>query len=90
MCHNEVRDLTTNLLTEVCHQVITEPDLQSLSTETFVSKSTNTQDGARLDIAVDFFWEAIGGTREGSYREAIGSTREGRRIGSTRKHERGK
>ena len=50
------RDLTANLLTEVCHAVSTEPDLQPLSTETFRSNSTNTQDGARLDIAVNGFW----------------------------------
>ena len=48
--HNEIRDLTANLLTEVCHKVSTEPDLQPLSTETFSSNSTNTQDGVRLYI----------------------------------------
>ena len=54
--HNEIRDLTANLLTEVCHQVSTEPDLQPLTNETWRMKSTNTQDGARLDIAVNGFW----------------------------------
>ena len=54
--HNKIRDLTANLLTEVCHEVSTEPDLQPLSTETFSLNSTNTQDGARLDIAVNGFW----------------------------------
>ena len=28
LCHNEIRDLTANLLTEVCHQVHVEPKLQ--------------------------------------------------------------
>ena len=54
--HNEIRDLTANLLTEVYHEVITEQDLQPLSTETFSLSSTNTQDGARLDTAVNGFW----------------------------------
>ena len=29
--HNEIRDLTANLLTEVCHQVQVEPELQAVS-----------------------------------------------------------
>ena len=31
--HNEIRDLTANLLTEVCNDVCIEPDLQPLSGE---------------------------------------------------------
>ena len=50
--HKKIR---AKLLTEVC-QVSTEPDLQPLTTETFRLKSTNTQDGARLDISVNDFW----------------------------------
>ena len=61
---HEIRDLTANLLTEVCHEVITEPDLQPLSTETFSLSSTNIQDGARLDIAVNGFW---GGRHERTF-----------------------
>ena len=33
--HNEVRDLTATLLTEVCSQVATEPELQPVSQEEF-------------------------------------------------------
>ena len=33
-----------------------EPDLQPLSGEVLSSSSSNTQDGARLDIAVNGFW----------------------------------
>lgn len=33
--HNEVRDMTASLLTEVCHNVATEPPLQPLSREKF-------------------------------------------------------
>ena len=32
--HNELRDLTAHLLTQVCHGVKTEPDLQPLTGET--------------------------------------------------------
>ncbi len=52
--HNEIRDVTANLLTEVCHNVITEPDLQPLSGMT--RATSNTADRARLDIAVNGFW----------------------------------
>ena len=31
--HNEIRDLTATLLTEVCHNVLVEPDLQPLTGE---------------------------------------------------------
>ena len=39
--HNKVRDITASLLSEVCHNVFTEPHL----------KSANTDDNSRLDIA---------------------------------------
>ena len=51
--HNEIRDLTANLLTEVCHDVYVEPDLQPLMGEQLVNATANTQDGARLDIAAN-------------------------------------
>ncbi len=56
MRHNEVRDVTASLLTEVCHGVTTEPHLQSLSGETMSHRSANTEVGARLDIAMYGFW----------------------------------
>ena len=31
ICHNEIRDLTASLLTEVCHEVSIEPDLQIIT-----------------------------------------------------------
>ena len=46
--HNEVRDLTATLLTEVCHNVATEPALQPISAETFCNATANTVDDARL------------------------------------------
>ena len=54
--HNELRDITASLLTEVCHDVRIEPDLQPLTGENFAYASANSTDGARLDIAVSGFW----------------------------------
>ncbi len=62
--HNEIRDLTATLLTEVCNNVCTEPELQPVSQEALRGASTNRQDGARLDIAANGFW---GGTFERTY-----------------------
>ena len=54
--HNEVRDITASLLSEVCHASLPEPHLQSLSGETMSHHSAITDDGAHLDIAVYGFW----------------------------------
>ena len=56
--HNEIRDITASLLTEVCHNVTTEPPLQPLNGETLAARSANTDDGARLDIRARGFWNA--------------------------------
>ena len=53
---HEIRDLTTNLLTEVCHNVSCEPVLQPLSSETFQHRSAIRDDNARLDIRASGFW----------------------------------
>ena len=52
--HNEIRDITAHLITEVCHNVLIEPPLQQLSGEIMSLQSANVQDEARLDIAG--FW----------------------------------
>ena len=62
--HNEIRDLTANLLTEVCHEVQVEPTLQPVSGEQFRQASLNTEEGARLDISMCGFW---GGRCEKTY-----------------------
>ena len=54
--HNEIRDLTASLLTEVCPNVAIEPRLQPLCGESFRLASTNTDDGARLDVRARGFW----------------------------------
>ena len=56
--HNEIRDLTASLLTEVCHNVAAEPHLQPLNGETMAFRSAITDDGARLDIRARGFWNA--------------------------------
>ena len=54
--HNELRDLTAILLTEICSNVTVEQSLQKLNGETFSGSSVNTNDGARVDVAADNFW----------------------------------
>ena len=54
--HNELRDFTGNLLTEVCQDVCIEPHLQPLSCEVFNDTHTNSANEARLDISVNGFW----------------------------------
>ena len=54
--HNEIRDLTAVLLTEVCNNVQVEPELQVITSETLSGRSANTTDGARLDVAACGFW----------------------------------
>ena len=62
--HNELRDITASLLTEICHGVAVEPSLQPVTSENFRNASANTQDGARLDIVANGFW---GGTFERAF-----------------------
>ena len=49
--HNAIRDITAQLLTEVCLNVGVEPQLQPLSLERFPLQSTILEDNARLDIS---------------------------------------
>ena len=61
--HNEVRDITASLLSEVCHGVTIEPHLQPLTGEVMSHNTAVTEDGARLDVAMYGFWG--GPLREG-------------------------
>ena len=54
--HNEIRDTTANLLTEVCHDVQVEPNLQEVSNEVLSGWTAITTDGVRLDNAANGFW----------------------------------
>ena len=49
-------DLTANLLSEICNNVVIEPHLQPHSGETLQYKTANRDDNARLDIAANGFW----------------------------------
>ena len=53
--HNEIHDITATLLTEICHNVATEPLLQPLTNDSFVHRSANTEPNARLDIVPEVF-----------------------------------
>ena len=53
---HEIRDITATLLTEICHNVATEPLLQPLTNESFTHRSANTGPNARLDIRARGFW----------------------------------
>ena len=54
--HNKVRDITADLLSDVCHSVGTEPSLQNVSEEQLTHRSVNREDGTRLDIIATNFW----------------------------------
>ena len=54
--HNEIRDITAGLLTEVCSNAEIEPSLQPLLCESFTYGSANIQDDAHLDIEACGFW----------------------------------
>ena len=45
--HNEITDITTQWLTEVCTDVEREPQLQPLSGEIILLRTVNKQDEAR-------------------------------------------
>ena len=54
--HNDLFDITAELLSEVCNDVAIEPPLQSLSGEVITPQSANQQDDARTDIHARGFW----------------------------------
>ena len=54
--HNDLRDLTANLLTEVCKDVDIEPQLLPVTGETFDNRRANTSNEARVDIKSRRFW----------------------------------
>ena len=54
--HNEFRDLTANLLSEVCHDVQIEPPLNELTGESMTLKPANKTAEARLDVSARDVW----------------------------------
>ena len=55
--HNDARDLTGELLKEVCNDVELEHELLPLSTEKLSNKTSNKADGARVDVSARGFWQ---------------------------------
>ena len=53
--HNELRKLTTEILGEVCKNVVIEPLLTALSEEELL-KSSNMSNQARADISAGGLW----------------------------------
>ena len=60
MRHDEVRDLFTTLLSETCHNVSSEPELQPLNGAPLHTRGANRTDGARLDIKAGASGVAVG------------------------------
>ena len=54
--HNEIRDITASLLTEVCTEVCVEPELQPATPDQLNGASANSRDGARLDVSANGVW----------------------------------
>ena len=54
--HDNIRNFTAELLSEVCKDVSIEPMLTPLTGETFKYKTTNEKEGARLDVAARGVW----------------------------------
>ena len=53
--HNEIRDMTVDLMSEVCYGVSIELCLQAVTEEQLMHKSLNRNDGAHLDIVAKTF-----------------------------------
>ena len=53
--HNEIRDITAHLTSDVCHNVWIEPPLQHITSETMSYRTANIVEGARLDIKAQGF-----------------------------------
>ena len=55
--HNDLRDLTTKILSEVCYDTEIEPTLVLLSAEYLSNWNANRSNEARLDVRAHGFWE---------------------------------
>ena len=56
MRQNDIRDITADVLKEVCSSVCIEPTLQPLTAEQLHYRTANTKDDARVDIIAQGFW----------------------------------
>ena len=55
--HNDLRDLTANMLSQVCKDVEIEPKLTPLAGKELSSRTANTTNEARLDVRAHEVWE---------------------------------
>ena len=56
---NDLRDLTANILSEVCKDIEIEPKLTPLTGEELGNRTANTTNEARLDIRARGVWERV-------------------------------
>ena len=54
--HNEIRDISAQLMSEVGPNVVIEPTLQPVTNEHFSHRSANMETGACLDVRAQGFW----------------------------------
>ena len=54
--HDNIRDFEASLLSQVCHDVESEPCLQPVTTELLSARSANVSADARLDVRARGFW----------------------------------
>ena len=54
--HDKVRDVTAEMLSEICRDVRLEPTLIPTTERNFTLQTTNTTDDARLDVSARGFW----------------------------------
>ena len=55
--HNELRDLTVKILSQVCYDIEIEPTLVPLSGEDLSNRTANRSNEARLDVRAGGFWK---------------------------------
>ena len=57
MQHNDLRDLTANVMSEVCKDTEIEPKLTPLYGEELQVRTSNNSNEARVDIRTRGFWK---------------------------------
>ena len=63
MLRHNIRDITDRCLSEVCHNVAVEPELQPLIGERLKLRTANSEEGTWLDVSAQVF---LGGRGETS------------------------
>ena len=58
MRHGEIRNIFAAIMKEVCFDVEIEPKLRPLERESFVHKTTSTEDEARVDNKANGLWDS--------------------------------